>query len=396
MSTLSSIFSIKTANAVSILLDVPTPVLAKVGYETNSHVSPWIQYVQNACRSWEPIAPIFASFQLAVSKHLDRFSPSRQSFPSQFQRLLPLMNPTDVLLITGCFLCIWMVILVMSRLILGSRYHRFTVSGFLLYPALAASSLYISLAAGFGARAAGYNLWNNHSGSSVADWRLTKIWWCFMVFRMFEWSESLWLLLRYKQRACLFDLLRFTTALPVTWFIGVVSPAGDTYFFVLVSATVQFMLYIHNWLTLVLNSHATVESQRAVMNTMLVLGLLVQFLLFGGQFGYDFLYLTKETQNSNPLSVLISLGYTMFLLLSFSLCYPSNSSQSGSSSSSPTAKKKQKSVKASPDVKKPQEDSNKKNNNNNKGNDSQRKSNAKKQQQKKDNSTTVTKRSKHS
>lgn len=388
MSSLSSAFSIQTANAVSTLLEVPTPVLAMVGYETNLIVSPWFQYVQNMCLSWEPIAPTFASLQQAASKHLDRFSPRVHSFPLQLQRLLPLMNPIDIFLITVSFLCIWIVTLVMSRLILGSRYHRFTGFGFLLYSALAAASLYISLGAAFGARAAGYNLWNNHSGFSENERRITKIWWCFVVFRMFEFLESLWLLLRYKQRACLFDLLRFTTALPVTWYIGVLSPAGETYFFVLVSATVQFMLYIHNWLTLAFYSSTTVESQREVMNTMLVVGLLVQFLLFGGQLGYDFLYLTEDVQNSDSLGVMISLGYTMLLLVSFGLCYPSNNPKSGASPS--TAKKHGKSAKGSPGVKKPQEENKK--NNNTKKNSSPRKPNEKEKQKEKGNSTTVTKR----
>lgn len=328
MTSFSTLFSVERAALASVLLEVPSSAIVQFGVKTQEIFTPYVYALERGMEFLSSSVPSIGSFQQSVKAKLHEYSTERFGFPAPYKRTLPLMNPEDILLATLGFLFIWTLTLFFSRIILGSRYHRFTLLGFLIYPLLAGACLYVSLAAGFAARASGYDLWNNPTGTTLNERRITKIWWCFLVVRMAEWVEALWLVLRHKHRRCFFDLVRFTISLPLTWLIGVVSPAGDTYFFLMVSAGVQFMIYLHNMLVLMIFSRAEVPSQREGMNKMIVIGMLIQFLSFGAQFGYCFIYNEKVDQESNPSSVLLSLGYTTGLLVSFALSFPANTAKS--------------------------------------------------------------------
>lgn len=324
MSELLSLLSVDKANAVSAVLEVPSSAISDIGVQINILMDLCKLFVGKVLENGVSKFPSIASFHHLAEETITQFTPVHFGFPSQYTNLFPLMNPKDILLLVIGFVLLWFLTQLFSRLVLGSRYNRLTIIGVLLYPLLAAGSLYIFLASAFAARGAGYHIWNNASGTTVNEQRLTKIWWCFLVLQIVEWEEALWVVLRYKHKACFFDFFRFATALPLAWFIGIVSPAGDTYFFVLVSSGVQFILCINNAVVLALCHAAKVSMQRDLMNRVLATGILVKFLAFGSQFLYDFIYLSKKDQRSNPLSVLLPLAYTTALLGAYSLSFSSN------------------------------------------------------------------------
>ncbi|KAG5470516.1 hypothetical protein LSCM1_01760 [Leishmania martiniquensis] len=231
-----------------------------------------------------------------------------------FAKRLPYLNPWH---------CIASILAYLSLIAVFRLLHRFLGKfscrrlGLAHNLGLHLLSLYMSFGLMISARAAGYSLWNNASGTSVAEWRIAKLIWLFYVSKVVEWLDTVIMLLKQNYRQVTFlHVYHHTTVFVLWWLASLTAPGGESYYSAMVNAGVHVVMYGYYFLTLLFPS-GLVRSILSRVKFVITKGQMCQFVFNCMQSVYDLVWVPRAELKYSARLLQILFWYMISLLALF-------------------------------------------------------------------------------
>jgi elongation of very long chain fatty acids protein 4 len=160
---------------------------------------------------------------------------------------LPLMNPFDVLLILLIYLgAVLFLRKIMEFLPSFKDWTLMKVIQIFHNMFLVGLSVYMSVEIVRQATLRGYNLWFNGVESSKAGWPMAKIIWVFYISKIYEFGDTIIMLLRKNfQQVSFLHVYHHFTIFFIWWLVTFLAPGGDSYFSAALNSLVHVIMYAY-------------------------------------------------------------------------------------------------------------------------------------------------------
>eukprot|EP00668_Euglena_longa_P015032 GGOE01019079.1.p1 GENE.GGOE01019079.1~~GGOE01019079.1.p1 ORF type:complete len:315 (+),score=88.64 GGOE01019079.1:30-947(+) len=197
-----------------------------------------------------PLDPLFARGRALIRdqlpgstvRWLDRLLAQNENVHA---RRLPLMDPYDVLIIALVYILVVALLNIIMRVVPSPKETRLMKLFQLGHNAfLTLLSLYMCGEILRQAILRGYSVWFNNLDNGPGGWPMAKILWVFYASKIYEFADTVIMLLRQSFRQVTFlHVYHHLSIFPIWWLVIFLGPTGDSYFSAALNSFVHVVMY---------------------------------------------------------------------------------------------------------------------------------------------------------
>ncbi|KAJ3115604.1 hypothetical protein HDU96_000361 [Phlyctochytrium bullatum] len=214
--------------------------------------------IQAFFRAGELLSPVYkpleaqahllvSSLPLSVAATLDDVRTTLDALASPHSQRLPLMNPLAVGLIVFAYL-----LTISAGMLVMQFLPRLNVTAlaFIHNLSMVALSAYMMTGIAVEAFRSNYVLWGNPVDSTEKGWPMAKLIWLFYVSKIFEFVDTLIMVLKKNNRQISFlHVYHHTSIFTIWWLVTFIAPGGESYFSATLNSFIHVVMYGYYFLS---------------------------------------------------------------------------------------------------------------------------------------------------
>jgi elongation of very long chain fatty acids protein 4 len=200
-----------------------------------------------------PISTQMEALQQVVRGYVAKLSPSLEGNidlwlvrnQNGHAKTLPLMDPFDVAVISLAYLSVLLVLGSVMKVLPSPKETALFKAFVRLHNLfLTLLSLYMVFEITRQAILSDYSIWFNNLDNTRGGWPMAKILWIFYVSKIYEFMDTIVMLLRKSFRQVTFlHVYHHCSIFPIWWLVVFMGPTGDSYFSAALNSFVHVVMY---------------------------------------------------------------------------------------------------------------------------------------------------------